>query len=82
MLKGRHILKLPSIYSNPYRAATNRHFVLPFENDNGREGHKQHYLSTVEIKVYNVMIDGRNFFYQPIKSNLKTYDNIRKIEIV
>ena len=25
------------------------------------------------------MIDGRNFFDQPIKNNLKTYDNIRKI---
>ena len=25
------------------------------------------------------MIDGRNFFDQTVKSNLKTYDNIRKI---
>ena len=27
------------------------------------------------------MIDGRNVFDQPIKSFLKTYDNIRKITI-
>ena len=27
------------------------------------------------------MIDGRNFFVQPIKSDLKTYDNIKKIAI-
>ena len=33
----------------------------------------------MEIKDSNVMIDGRNFFDQPIKSDLKTYDNIRKI---
>ena len=26
------------------------------------------------------MIDGRNFFDQPIRNDLKTYDNIRKIE--
>ena len=26
------------------------------------------------------MIDGKNFFDQPIKNDLKTYDNIRKIE--
>ena len=26
------------------------------------------------------MIDGQNFFDQPVKKNLKTYDNIRKIE--
>ena len=25
------------------------------------------------------MIDGRNFFNKPIKNDLKTYDNIRKI---
>ena len=25
------------------------------------------------------MIDGRNFFDQPIKNDLKRYDNIRKI---
>ena len=26
------------------------------------------------------MINGRNFFDQPIKNDLKTYDNIRKIK--
>ena len=25
------------------------------------------------------MIDGRNFFDQPIKNDIKTYENIRKI---
>ena len=30
----------------------------------------------MEIKDYNVMIDGRNFFDQPIKDDLKTYHNI------
>ena len=33
----------------------------------------------MEIKNYNVMIDGRNFFDQPLKNDLKTYDNIRKM---
>ena len=36
-------------------------------------------LPTREIKDYNVIIDGRNFFDQPIKNDFKTYDNIRKI---
>ena len=27
------------------------------------------------------MVDGRKFFYQPIKNDLKTYDNFRKISI-
>ena len=31
------------------------------------------------MKDYNVLIDGRNFSDQPIKNDLKTYDNIKKI---
>ena len=54
-------------------------FVLSFKDDDGRETHKRYYLPTVEIKDFNVMIDGRNFFDQPIKNDLKTYNNIRKI---
>ena len=32
-----------------------------------------------QIKDYNVMVDGRNFFDQPINSMNKRYENIRKI---
>ena len=35
-------------------------------------------LLKVEIKHYNVKIDGRNFFDQPIHNDVKTYENIRK----
>ena len=34
---------------------------------------------TVEIKDYNVMIDGKNFFDQPVKTNIRTFDKILKI---
>ena len=34
----------------------------------------------MKIKDYNAMIDGKNFFNQPINSNLKTYENIRRID--
>ena len=40
---------------------------------------KGYYLPNVERKDYNVRINGKNLFDQPINSNLKTYDNIRKI---
>ena len=36
----------------------------------------------MEIKDYNVMIDGKNLFDQPMKIDLKTYDNIRTIVTV
>ena len=50
-----------------------------FENDNLRTIHDRYYLPTVEIKDYNIMINGENFFEQPIKNNKVTYENIRKI---
>ena len=36
-------------------------FVLSFENENDKTSHSTYYLPKVEIKDYNVMIDGRNF---------------------
>ena len=57
----------------------NRLFVLSFENENDRTSHSTYYLPKVEIKDYNVMIDDRNFFDQPINNMNKTYENIRKI---
>ena len=33
----------------------------------------------IEIKDYNVMIDGKNAFDQPVKSDKVTYGSIRKI---
>ena len=33
----------------------------------------------MEIKNYNVVIDGGNLFDQPVKNNFMTYDNIGKI---
>ena len=59
----------------------NRLFVLAFENDDDRTSDEQYYLPTVEIKGYNIMINGENVFDQPIKNNKVTYDNIRKIAI-
>ena len=65
--------------NNPRFQKVNILFVLSFENENDRTSHSTYYLLKVEIKDYNVMIDGRNFFDQPINSMSKTYENIRKI---
>ena len=50
-----------------------------FEDDAQRTSNKRYYIPNVEIKDYNVMTDGKNFFDQPIKNNKLTYENIRKI---
>ena len=65
----------------PSFQGVNRLFVLAFENDNDRTSDEEYYLPTVEIKDYNIMINGENFFDQPIKNRGITYDNIRKIAI-
>ena len=37
------------------------------------------YLQNVEIKDYNIMIDGKISLDQPIKNKKVAYENIRKI---
>ena len=56
----------------------NRLFVLAFENDDERISSKRYYISNVEIKDYNVIIDGKNFFDQPVQNDKVTNENIRK----
>ena len=42
----------------------NRLFVLEFENDDDRTLHSDYYLPNVEIKDYDIMTNGENFFDQ------------------
>ena len=50
-----------------------------FEDEVQRTSDKRYYLPTVEIKIYNVMIDGHNISDQPVRNNWITYDIIQKI---
>ena len=59
----------------------NRLFVLAFENDTQRRSQSGYYLPNLEVKDYNIMINGEKFFDQPLKSNKVTYENIRKTTI-
>ena len=63
----------------PSFQGVNRLFGLAYENDTQRASAKGYYLLNVEIKYYNIMINGESFFDQPIKDNKVTYENIRKI---
>ena len=56
-----------------------RLFVSAFESDAPRISSTRYYLPNMEMKDYNVMIDGRNVFDQPIKNDKVTYGNTRKI---
>ena len=84
---NKYLSKAGLLRRNPYLnhfvelsfQGVNRLFVLSFENDTQRTRAKGYYLPNVEIKNYNVMINGENFFDQPVKDNKVTYENIRKI---
>ena len=50
----------------------NRLFVLAFPSEEGRRSFLKYYTSTVEIKDYNVIIDGEPFYEIPIKNKEET----------
>ena len=64
---------------NPSFQRVNRLFVLSLENENDRTLHSYYYLPKVEIKDF--MIDGKNFFDQPI-NNLKYMKILEKVLLV
>ena len=64
---------------NPSYQGLNRLFALQFENNAHQTSYNRFFLPTVEIKNDNVMNDGKIFFDQPVKNNLRTYDSIWKI---
>ena len=64
---------------DPSFQIVNMLFVLSFENKDFRESYKRYFSPNGEINDYNVLIDGRNFYDQQVKCNLRTYHNIRKI---
>ena len=66
---------------DPSFQGVNRLFVLSFEVKAQRTIYKRYYLLIVEIKNYNVMTDGQNFFVQPVRNNLIAYDKIQKMAI-
>ena len=59
--------------SEPSFQGVNRLFLLTFNANDSRIGHSRYFLPTAIVEDYNVMNDGRNFFDQPIKNDIKTF---------
>ena len=57
----------------------NRLFVLSFENEEDRISFSKYYTPKVEIKDFNVLIDGKSFFDVPVKKKEEAYDKITEI---
>ena len=61
-----------------------RFFVLANNNKAGNDqvsvdSYKKHFLPKVKRENYNIEIDGKNFYDQPINDSIKQYNEIRKI---
>ena len=54
-------------------------FGLLFEYKAVTTKNTRYFVPTSEIKDYSGMVARRNFFNQPVKNDLRTYDNIKKI---
>ena len=55
----------------------------PINNTNNwvsRDNNRKYFLPTVNITTYDELIDGINFYDQPINDIIKQYDETRKIE--
>ena len=63
-------------FIDPKFTKVNRLFVLSFENENDRASFSKYYVPNVQIKDFNVLIDGKTFFDMPIKNAEETYKQI------
>ena len=61
---------------DPTFTNVNRLFVLTFENEDDRTSFSKYYLPKVEIKDFNVLIDGNPFFEIPIKNKEEACETI------
>ena len=79
--QGKSIYKL----LNASFQGVKRLFALAYSIAEGRKDeagikkNKKYFLPSGEIKTYNVLIDGRNFYDQPINDIIKQYDEIGKV---
>ena len=61
---------------DPKFTKVNGLFVLSFENENDRTSFSKYCVPNVQIKYFNVLIDGKSFFGMPIKNDEETYEQI------
>ena len=59
------------------------HMAYSSEDDNQvtRNGQRKYYLPRIDLKKYNVIIDGRNFYDNPIESYIEKYRELKKVMI-
>ena len=62
----------------------NRLFVMAYNRANGqstRNGQRKYCLPRIDLDKYNVIIDGRNFYDNPVESDIEKYRELKKVMI-
>ena len=68
---------------DPSFQGVNRLFLMAYSradnNQASRNGQQKYYLPRIDLNKYNVIIDGRNFYDNPIKSDFEKYRELKKV---
>ena len=52
--------------------------VLSTDGQSTRNGQRKYYLSRIDLEKYNVIIAGRNYYDNPIESDIEKYRELKK----
>ena len=69
---------------DPSFQGVNRLFVTAYNRVDGqpnRDDQRKYYLPRIDLNKYNVIIDGRNFYDNPVKSDIEKYRELKKVMI-
>ena len=69
---------------DPSFQGVNRLFLMAYDRATGettRNGQRKYYLPRIDLKKYNVIIDGRNFYDNPIESDIEKDRELKKVMI-
>ena len=69
---------------DPSFQGVNRLFVMAYNRVHGqptRNGQRKYYLPRIDLNKYNVIVDGRNFYDNPIESDIEKYRELKKVMI-
>ena len=69
---------------DPPFQGVNRLFVIACNRANDqptRNGQRKYYLPRISLNKYNVLIDGRSFYDNPIESDIENYRELKKVMI-
>ena len=69
---------------DPSCQGVNRLFLMAYDRAAGettRNGQRKYYLPRIDLKKYNVIIDGKNFYDNPIESDIEKDRELKKVMI-